>query len=101
MSDDRVINMDQMRAAQAETQGIAPEVVFGGLRFTLPVKLPARFAIALTKVDLEESLAQLFGDRVDEFWALQPSLDDVENLVDAVSKIYALGSPGKSEASGA
>ena len=98
----RKIDLDarrKARAAEAEADHEPVEVVFSDTKFELPAELPWRFASLLFKGEVEPALAAAFGeDEYQRFLALDPSVDDVQGLVEDLSEAYGL-SEGESSAS--
>jgi hypothetical protein len=106
------VDLDKARAARAEANGEAPTVTFGGEVFTLPVEMP--FGIIERVGDMTKAQEQqdglelaailsdisrmLFGERFEEFNALQPSMVDMQVLLDSVVPLYG-ATPGESAAS--
>lgn len=86
----RVIDLDQARAARAEAGQEPVVLTFGGRDFQLPPEIPADFAIFGAEGKLREAVASLFGDSADEFFALRPSMPDIDALVDAAAKVYGV-----------
>lgn len=97
----RKIDLDarrRARAAEAEAGGEPVEITFGGTKFELPTELPWRFASLLFKGEVDDALAAAFGDEYGRFLSLDPSVDDVQGLVEDLSEAYGL-SEGESSAS--
>lgn len=97
----RKIDLDarrKARAAEAEADGEPVEVTFGDTKFVLPAELPWRFASLLFKGEVDDALAAAFGDEYERFMGLDPSVDDVQGLVEDLSEAYGL-SEGESSAS--
>lgn len=102
-----VIDLDAARAARREAQGEAPTVVFGGETFVLPPELPYTALEALrgmadtetapgAMVDLTRAL---LGDGYERFTALDPSMEDVTELVGGAMNEYGVKRPLPSSAS--
>lgn len=99
MSEGRVLDLDAARAARAEVEEAPPVVRLEGQTFELPRELPIDFAFRHREGDLRGALGMLFGDSADRFFALRPSVADIEELAAGVLKMYGL-SPGEAKASG-
>lgn len=94
-----VLDLDAARAARTEATGEGHLFVFCGVKFPLPVELPADFAFKLADQDAKGALEALLAERFDEFWALRPSIEDLNALAEGVAKLYGFGTPGESPAS--
>jgi hypothetical protein len=94
-----VLDLDAARAARAEVAGESHEVLFKKTTFELPVECPADFAFYLVEGKPREALRSLLGDRFDAFWALGPSIADLEELTAGVARLYSFGDVGESVAS--
>jgi hypothetical protein len=94
-----MLDLDAARAARAEAAGERHAIKFGGVVFELPVEIPADFAFYLVENDARSALRSLLGDRFDEFWALKPSIADLNELAGGVAKLYSFGDVGESVAS--
>lgn len=70
----------------------------GGSEFALPVEMPVDFALYAAEGDLRKAITALLGDQSDAFFALRPSLADIEVLAEQASKVYGVDQ-GKSSAS--
>jgi hypothetical protein len=94
----REIDLDGARAARAESASEPVSLVFGGDTFTLPVELPADFALYAAEGNLRACVVALLGEDADAFFAWKPSMDDLTALVTGASKVYGM-SEGESPAS--
>jgi hypothetical protein len=95
----RVIDLAAARVARLEAQGELVTLKWSDdITFTLPVEMPADFAILGQERDVHGAVAALIGDRTDEFFALRPSMDDLMELLQAAGKVYGM-EPGESPAS--
>jgi hypothetical protein len=93
----RVIDLDGARAARSESQPVT--LKFGGKDFDLPGELPIMFAELATQNKMQEALQALLGSKQSEdFFALNPSVQDLEAFANAISEVYGLDE-GKSERS--
>ncbi len=100
MSSERFLDLDRARAARSERRDAdRPVVRFYGRDFALPAEVPFDFAVHHRDGDLRAALGVLFGDQAEEFFALRPSLEDLAELAEGVSRIYGMSSP-ESRASG-
>lgn len=94
----RVINLDEARAARQESDPV--ELVLGGQKFNLPPELPFRFAELAGESKLQEALIVLLGEeQADEFFAQQPSTDDLAVFSEAIVKVYGLDTEGNLQGS--
>lgn len=91
----RIVDLDARRAARAEAQGEPPEVVLGGERFTLPVRLPLEALDLMADGQFRAAFRLLLADEdaVSRFFAHRPDDADLEDLM----SVY--GEPGNSSAS--
>jgi hypothetical protein len=94
----RTINLDAAASARAELQGEPVTLIFREVTFTLPVEMPADFALHAQAERLRESVAALIGEKAEEFFTLRPSIEDITELVNAAARIYGV-SPGEAAAS--
>jgi hypothetical protein len=93
----RVIDLDGARAARKETQPVT--LKFGGKEFELPSELPIMFAELATQNKMQEALQALLGsEQSEDFFALSPSVQDLEEFANAITEVYGLDE-GKSERS--
>lgn len=93
----RVIDLDGARAARKESEDVT--LKFGGRDFTLPGELPFLFAEYSRQERLDDAMRALLGeDQAREFFALNPTLEDLTEFTEAIVKVYGLDS-GKSEGS--
>lgn len=95
----RIIDLCAARAARLEALG-APVILKWdeGVEFTLPVEMPAEFALRAQEGNMRGALEALLGDQTAEFFALQPSMDDINDLSEMAAEVYGM-SPGESMAS--
>jgi hypothetical protein len=95
----RIIDLGAARVARLEALGSPVALRWDeNTTFTLPVELPAEFAMRATEQDMEAAIRALLGEQTEAFFALQPSMDDLIELVNAAGKVYGL-EPGESPAS--
>lgn len=101
-----MIDLDAARAARREAAGEGPEVVFKGERFTLAPEIPFRVAenvsnMARAAAEGDQSssaaavievLRSLFGEQWDRFEALNPSVADIQILLEEAMKSYGFAS---------
>lgn len=87
---DRVIDLDAARAARAEKNGPAPIIRLGGKDWTLPVELPADFAILSAAGDLAGAMHALLGEQFEAFWKIGLSMDDLEAIADQAAGLYGV-----------
>ncbi len=71
---------------------------FGGIEWTLPAEVSFEFAELAGQADIRGAMAAIIGDRVDEFFALKPSTDDMTAFVKTAMQIYGIDE-GKAPAS--
>ncbi len=91
----RVIDLASARAARAEAQRQPVTLKWSeDISFTLPVELPADFALYAQEGLMRESVKALVGDQAGEFFALHPSMDDINELVEAAGRVYGV-KPGE------
>lgn len=86
----RVIDLDRARAARAEAKKEPVTLKFGGRDFTLPPEIPFDFAMYAAEGRLRESVGALIGDDAEAFFALRPSMPDIEALVDHARTVYGV-----------
>lgn len=96
---ERVIDLAAARVARLEAQH-EPVVLKWDedVSFRLPVEIPADFALCAVEGDLRGAVRALLGDDAERFFALRPSMLDLEELANAAGKVYGLA-PGESIAS--
>lgn len=93
----RVIDLDGARAARQETEPVT--LKFGGKEFELPGELPFLFAEYSRQERLDDAMKALLGeDQAREFFALNPSIEDLTSFTEAIVGVYGLDE-GKSEGS--
>jgi len=90
----RVIDLDARRKARAEVQGEPVTLLMGGKKFALPAVMPADFALYAQEEKLRLAIQALLGVHADAFFALPPSMADIEDLVDLACEAYGL-TPGE------
>jgi hypothetical protein len=84
-----MFDLDAARAARREALGEAPEFVFGGRTYTLPVELSYTAALSMYRGDLEAGLAEILGqESYEEFIQEKPSLEDISALGQWISETY-------------
>jgi hypothetical protein len=98
------IDINKNRAARAaEREKSKPDPIvlkYKDWSETLPVELPAKFAKAARAMDLDAALLALVPKkRAEAFWELNPSMDDVNDIVDGVLAAYGFENEGESEPS--
>lgn len=91
------IDLDAAKAARMEAAGEPHIFVFGGKEFELPHELPVRFGYLIID-DVEEAMRCVLDGQADEFWALEPSNQDISELLMQFRAVYGIG-PGESSAS--
>jgi hypothetical protein len=94
------LDLDALRAARAEAAGERPMIRFGGEIFEGPVEIPFRFFIRLAEEDLAGAVEEILDGQADQFWAKKPSPQDLREFIYGLPRLYGLGSPGESPASG-
>lgn len=93
----RVIDLDGARAARKETEEVT--LKFGGKDFTLPGELPFLFAEYSRQERLDDAMKALLGeDQAREFFALNPTIEDLTAFTELIVEVYGLDE-GKSERS--
>lgn len=96
----RIIDLQASRAARLEALG-EPVVLKwdDGIEFTLPVEMPAEFALCGQEGNMRAAIVALLGDdQAAEMFALRPSMDDINALVEMAGEVYGV-TPGESGAS--
>lgn len=88
------------RAARREAKGEGPTVTFLGESFSLPVEMPWAVVDAADSEDYGPAVRALFGEDFARAMALQPSVQDITELLEGLPALYAV-SLGESSASGA
>jgi hypothetical protein len=105
-------DLDAVRAARAEANGVAPTVKFGDKVFELPVEMPFTIVESVNEMQAAQETGDgykitrmltaiaedLFGDRYKEFLELRPSMLDMQALLENVAPMYGL-TTGESQAS--
>ena len=86
----RTINLDEARAARAEAAGEPVALVFDGQTFTLPIEMPADFALLAADNRFREAVAALIGPDAEKFFALRPSMADLTELASAAGEVYGI-----------
>lgn len=91
-------------AARREAEQEAPVVVFGGERYTLPVECPFTLVEDLEAIGVAEAekdgaaaaaatvrmIRSLLTDQYDEFMKNEPSMNDLQAMVEGVLPAYGL-----------
>lgn len=97
----RIIDLCAARAARLEALGEPVVLKWDeGIEFTLPVELPAEFALCAQEDRMRDAIRALLGpEQADEFFSLRPSMDDIMELADATGRVYGI-KPGESVALG-
>lgn len=96
----RIIDLDQASAARSAIAKAPIVVRFKGQEFTFPPQAPALAVHWLAREDYIQSFALALGDdQAREFWALEPTIDDLIDLVENLAGAW--GIRGNSRASGA
>ena len=86
----RTINLDAARAARAEASREPVTLTLDGKDITLPIELPADFALKASEGDLRGAVVALLGDDADWFFGLRPSMDDLNALVEGAGQAYGM-----------
>lgn len=86
----RVIDLDEARTARQEAQAEPVVLKIGGEDFTLPPEIPFLFAEHSRTGDLKAALEALLGDQADAFFALDPSIDDLNVFSEAIAEVYGI-----------
>lgn len=99
----RVIDLAAARAARVAARGEAhgePVTLrwSDDVEFVMPVEMPADFALLANDGDFRGAVGALLGDVAEEFFALRPSMDDLNELARAAGEVYGV-TPGESPAS--
>lgn len=94
----RTINLDEARAARSEANREPVTLMFSGVTFTLPVEMPADFALEAQQENLRAAVVALIGEQAEQFFQLRPSIDDITELANAAGRVYGVG-PGEAGAS--
>lgn len=90
---DRVIDLDQARAARAEARGDteAPQIKLDNRHWQLPAEIPLDFLTEVERGAFRRGFTFLFDDKVcEEFLAIGLSIEDFEELSDGVYAVYGL-----------
>lgn len=96
---ERVIDLGAARVARAEAKNKPVVLKWDDkVSFTLPVEMPADFALLASEGNLRGAVAALIGDQTDAFFALRPSMDDLTSLAELAGSVYGL-TPGEAQAS--
>jgi hypothetical protein len=87
----RVIDLGAAKAARAEAQN-EPVVLKWDDKtsFTLPVEMPADFALLASEGDLRGAVTALIGDQAQKFFELRPSMEDLTALAELAGSVYGL-----------
>lgn len=106
------VDLDAARAARAELNGEHPTVKFGEKVFELPVEMPFGIVESVNAMQkaqetgdgylvtkaLSDIAKDLFGPEYEAFLAFQPSMLDMQMLLENIAPMYGL-TPGESAAS--
>lgn len=97
------IDLDAARAARREAKGQGPVVVFNKKKYKLPVEVPYS---AMEKASLLETdpsaenvaamIKALLGEHYDAIMAQNPSVEDINALVEGIMEEYGLGNSAAS-----
>lgn len=98
------LDLDAAKAARASKE--APIVKFGGKTFTLTDELPFGVFMGIEEMSedaegikaMDKVLAAMFGDQLTDFYALNPSINDIQDVIRFVSEGYEV-TVGEVEAS--
>jgi len=93
------IDLDAARKARAEKTKEKHTLRFGGKSFPLPPEFPYAAVEALTLQDFRTAMERLLDGKVADFWALNPSVDDLRELTENLGNLY-LPDQGNPPASG-
>lgn len=102
------IDVNAARAARREATQAGPEVVIGDSKFVLPVEMPFEVTEHLATLKQAEQakdnslisgailsvLRVLFGDQYEEFMKEQPSMQDIEVLLEGLMEEYGMAEKG-------
>ena len=100
------IDLDAKRRARAEKNGHVPSVTLKGVRFEMTPEIPFSVVESLGEGGFKisavrEVASKLLGSRAEEFFALEPSVDEMGDFLNDVSEAYAgRNLPNSSGASG-
>lgn len=95
------LDLDAARAARNEARRKAPQIIFGGERFALPVELPWDFMDVLDSGDMKAAMGMLLNGDFERFWGHGPTTDDMKEVAQHVAQLYGFGGgKGESSASG-
>ena len=88
-------NLDAAKAARAEVDKTNPSITFGGKDFALPTEIPFAIAEASTGEvgDLHKAVKSLLGNQYETWAELNPSLQDIGALFDALPGLYGIDLP--------
>jgi len=86
----RVVDLNAARAARMETEQEPVTILIADAEFTLPVELPADYALLAMGGDLRGAVQALLGDDADRFFETRPSLPDLEALIEGVNGAYGV-----------
>lgn len=90
---DRVIDLDQARAARAEARGKteAPRIKLDNRHWQLPAEIPLDFLTEVERGNFRRGFTFLFeGEVGEEFLAVGLSIEDLEVLSEGVYEVYGL-----------
>lgn len=94
----RVIDLDQARAARAETAKEPVTLRIGGEDFELAPEMPVAFALYASEGQMLKAVEAILGEHFDAFLKLRPSVADLEALADQAGQVYGI-TPGEAPAS--
>jgi hypothetical protein len=79
--------IDEDRRERGEEQ---PTLVLKGTTFLLPFDLPALAAFAFQKEDIEGGFNLLLEEQAPAFWALGPSISDLQVIAAQIGPLYKI-----------
>lgn len=90
---DRVIDLDQARAARAEARGDkeAPRIKLENRHWQLPAECPLDFITEIEFGNFRQAFTHVFDEEVcEEFLAIKLSIDDFEVLAEGALAVYGV-----------
>lgn len=96
---ERLIDLDAKRIARQEAAGELVTVRLGGQDFTMPAELPVDFSELAQQGRIRDAITLLFNGQADDFFAKNPTVDDIKAMVEGAAELYGL-KVGESTASG-
>lgn len=97
------IDLDALRAARSETEHEQHVLTFKDKKFTLPPVLDVDFLLAVSRTtpegksnpDWNGIINALFNGEREEFLQLKPDVQDLNDIIGEVTKLYAGATSGE------